>query len=249
MGHLPAPSEERGKIEAAQLQKSRAASDNNRMILPQPHVPRHHGTCLMQPERWQQIERIYHAALERDVGQRAVFLNDACAGDQTLRQEVESLLAHGRTAEGFLAAPALEAAAKGMMDSGSDLIGRPIGAYKILSLLGAGGMGEVYRARDAKLGRDVAIKVLPDAFADDPERLARFQREAHVLASLNHPNIAAIYDLEDTTGTAAYMSPEQARGKTDDQALRGSTGSTNADQRGAELDRRVEATGAGEVGR
>src|ERR1700716_4077427 len=75
--------------------------------------------------------------------------------------------------------------------------GTRVGAYEILALLGAGGMGEVYRARDAKLNRDVAIKVLPDSFAADPDRLARFTREAQILASLNHPNIAAIYGVEE----------------------------------------------------
>ena len=83
--------------------------------------------------------------------------------------------------------------------------GGRVGIYEILSPLGAGGMGEVYRARDTKLNRDVAIKVLPDAFATDPDRLARFQREAQVLASLNHPNIAAIYGLEDSDGLHALV--------------------------------------------
>ena len=76
--------------------------------------------------------------------------------------------------------------------------GTRLGPYEIVSALGAGGMGEVYRARDTKLNRDVAIKVLPDSFASDPERLARFKREAQILASLNHPNIAAIYGLEES---------------------------------------------------
>src|SRR2546426_12312100 len=80
-----------------------------------------------------------------------------------------------------------------------------LGPYDILAPLGAGGMGEVYRARDTKLGRDVAIKILPELFAADPERLARFEREAHLLASLNHPHIAAIYGLEDSNGTRALV--------------------------------------------
>jgi serine/threonine protein kinase len=83
--------------------------------------------------------------------------------------------------------------------------GARLGPYEILSALGAGGMGEVYRARDTKLGREVALKILPDAVAGDPDRLARFQREAHVLASLNHPHIAAIYGLEDADGVKALV--------------------------------------------
>ena len=80
-----------------------------------------------------------------------------------------------------------------------------LGPYEVTALIGQGGMGEVYRARDTKLGRDVALKVLPDLFADDPERLARFQREARVLASLNHPNIASIYGLEESAGVRALV--------------------------------------------
>src|SRR5450755_1650184 len=83
--------------------------------------------------------------------------------------------------------------------------GTNLGPYEIVSALGAGGMGEVYRARDSKLGRDVAVKVLPEAFARDPERLGRFAREAQVLASLNHPNIAAIYGFEDSAGAHALV--------------------------------------------
>ena len=84
-------------------------------------------------------------------------------------------------------------------------MGSRLGSYEILSLLGAGGMGEVYRARDTKLGRDVALKILSATFVDDPERVARFQREAQVLAALNHPNIAAIYGLEESNGIRALV--------------------------------------------
>ena len=83
--------------------------------------------------------------------------------------------------------------------------GTRLGPYEVVALIGRGGMGEVYRARDTKLGRDVALKILPDAFMHDPERLARFQREAQVLASLNHPNIAAIYGLEEADGIRALV--------------------------------------------
>ncbi len=82
-------------------------------------------------------------------------------------------------------------------------LGTRLGSYEVTAKIGQGGMGEVYRAKDTKLGRDVALKVLPDLFADDPERLARFQREARVLASLNHPNIASIYGLEESDGVRA----------------------------------------------
>ena len=168
----------------------------------------------MDPERWKQIEHIYHRALECEQSQRSAFLLEACGGDSELRQEVESLLAHEPEAEDFIEAPALEVAAKGLAkDQVNSLIGRLLGSYKILSLLGAGGMGEVYRAQDTKLGREVAIKVLPAAFTQDPGRLARFEREARLLASLNHPNIAAIYGLEEADGIR-FLALELVEGKT-----------------------------------
>ena len=109
---------------------------------------------------------------------------------------MEALLAEDAGAENFLERPALEAVANMLgEDQAGSLTGRQIGSYHILSLLGMGGMGEVYRARDLKLKREVAIKVLPEEFSHDAARVARFQREAEVLASLSHPHIAAIYDL------------------------------------------------------
>lgn len=168
----------------------------------------------MTSDRWQQIEQLYHAALEREGNQRAAFLKNACAGDDALRREVESLLAHEKGVGSFLEAPALEAAAKMLgKDASRSLVGRRIGSYQVLSLLGAGGMGEVYEARDSKLGRNVAIKVLPAAFEHDAERLARFQREARMLAALNHPNIATIYGLEQSEGVH-YLVMELVAGHT-----------------------------------
>ena len=152
----------------------------------------------MTPERWQKIEQLYHAALEREESQRAAYLAGACAGDDALRREVEALLGQSKGTDQFLETPALEVAAQALADdqSQSSLMGRQLGSYTVLSLLGAGGMGEVYQAHDANLRRDVALKVLPAAFAHDGDRLARFQREARMLATLNHPNIATIHGLE-----------------------------------------------------
>jgi serine/threonine protein kinase len=119
---------------------------------------------------------------------------------------VELLLAQAVSADGFLGSPALAAAAHTMTNSaGSLLIGRRLGVYAIQTLLGAGGMGEVYRARDTRLGRDVAIKILPRAFIADQDRLARFEREARMLAALNHPNIATIYGVEESDNVRALV--------------------------------------------
>jgi eukaryotic-like serine/threonine-protein kinase len=168
----------------------------------------------MTPERWRKVEQLYHSALEREVSLRAAYVQEVCAGDEALRAEVESLLLHENGANSFLDAPALGAAAKILGEyRGQSMIGRQLGSYQIVSLLGAGGMGEVYQARDTKLGRDVAIKVLPAAFLNDPERLSRFQREARMLASLNHPNIATIYGLEQSEGVH-YLVMELVPGQT-----------------------------------
>src|ERR1700693_4923734 len=167
----------------------------------------------MTPERWQQVRAMLAGALERAPADRAAYL-DQVAIEPSLRREVESLLAQEKGAEGFLEAPALEVAAKMFgKGSGQSLIGHQIGSYQVLSLLGAGGMGEVYQAHDTKLGRDVAIKVLPSAFVHDPDRLSRFQREARMLASLNHPNIATIHGLEQSDGVN-YLVMELVPGET-----------------------------------
>jgi serine/threonine protein kinase/Tol biopolymer transport system component len=153
----------------------------------------------MTPERWQRIEELYHAAHARPADERAAFLAEACRGDEKLRREVESLL-NQPSHDGLLAAPSLETASALIIDALPDMTGHSIGAYHLDALLGAGGMGEVYRSRDARLGRDVAIKVLPRAFTSHPDRLARLEREARMLASLNHPNICAIYGFEQADG-------------------------------------------------
>jgi eukaryotic-like serine/threonine-protein kinase len=148
--------------------------------------------------RWRQIESLYHAARQRTPEARAAFLAGACDNDEELRREVESLLAQPVSAEGVLDGPALAVAAQTRSDPvGSSLVGRRLGVYEVVAPLAAGGMGVVYRAHDTRLRRDVALKVLPREFTADPERLARFEREARVLAALNHPNIAAIFGVEE----------------------------------------------------
>jgi Tol biopolymer transport system component/serine/threonine protein kinase len=160
----------------------------------------------MTSERWEQVSRIFHAALARDEQERPALLAEACAGDEPLRREVESLLAQPASAAGILNAPAIVAAAQMVSDVGASvMIGRRLGVYQIQARLGSGGMGEVYRARDTKLGRDVAIKILPQPFASDRDRVTRFEREAKVLAALNHPHIAAIYGLEESDGVRALV--------------------------------------------
>ncbi len=153
----------------------------------------------MTPERWQRIEELYHAAYARPAGERAAFLDQACRGDSTLRREVESLLSEPSRDE-FLDVPSQQAATYVAAPSPPDLIGHSLGGYRLEALLGEGGMGEVYRSRDEKLGRDVAIKILPRAFTSHPDRLARFEREARMLAALNQPNICAIYGFEQADG-------------------------------------------------
>ena len=149
----------------------------------------------MADERWAQVSRIYNDAVALAPVDRAAFLRKACGGDEALRAEIESLLGDDSRVNALLEP-------KG---SHTARIGQRIGSYEIRSLLGVGGMGEVYRARDSKLDRDVAIKVLPVAVASDAERLARFQREARLLASLNHPHIGGIYGFEDASGVPALV--------------------------------------------
>jgi serine/threonine protein kinase len=145
----------------------------------------------MTPERWRQVEEMLHAALSRGESERAAFLGHACAGDAALRREVELLLAQQASMGGFLEDQPVATAAPLFSESGASVLtGRRLGVYQVHARIGAGGMGEVYRARDTRLGRDVAIKILPRHFISDPDRLARFEREARVLASLNHPGRA-----------------------------------------------------------
>ncbi|MEO7275370.1 MAG: protein kinase, partial [Vicinamibacterales bacterium] len=143
--------------------------------------------------------------MARPANEREASLMAACAGDDSLRAEVQSLLDQSELAPGFLAIPALDLAARVVSVPSVPLNGRRLGVFELEVLIGAGGMGEVYRARDTRLGREVAIKILAPAFQDDPDRLARLQGEARVLASLNHPHIGAIHGLEEAEGVRALV--------------------------------------------
>jgi eukaryotic-like serine/threonine-protein kinase len=151
----------------------------------------------MNQELWRKAEALFHAALDRAPEERAAFLNVACGPDTELRQQVEVLVSKDEQAGSLLEEPVLADLTAALAADGP-LVGRQFGSYRILALLGLGGMGAVYRAHDSRLGRDVAIKTLPPEFARDPDRLARSRREARTLASLNHPNIGAIYGLEES---------------------------------------------------
>ena len=162
----------------------------------------------MSVDRQRLITDLCLAALERSASDRAAFLREACAGDEALRQEVESLLRYEDAADCFMVRPAVEEVARLVSrhpESNVDLAGRRLGVYQIELRIGAGGMGEVYRARDTKLGRDVAIKVLPRARIRSADRRARFEREARLLASLNHPHIAQVYGFEESDEIAALV--------------------------------------------
>jgi serine/threonine protein kinase/Tol biopolymer transport system component len=179
----------------------------------------------MTPERWAEIERVYHAVLEQDAEQRSVFLKDACAGDDDLRQEVESLLHYGNQGGDFVEIPAtaglnaqLSAVARAVRRLDEPpvpgrLVGRSFGPYEVTTLIAAGGMGEVYRAVDRRLERTVAIKILPEHLAADPERRERFGREAKIVSTFSHPHICALYDVGVENGVP-YLVMEYVDGET-----------------------------------
>jgi len=155
----------------------------------------------MTPERWKRIEELYHAARLRPTGDRSAFLLEACADDDRLRRNVESLLAESESSDDVLGEPGVMIPAQLIADFvPAAMTGVSLGGYRLQTLLGAGGMGEVYKAHDPTLGRDVAIKILSRTFISDPARLARFEGEARMLAALNHPNICAIHGFEEAEG-------------------------------------------------
>ena len=160
----------------------------------------------MTPERWQQVQDVLERALELAPGERSAYLDQTCSSDPSLRHEVETLRAASSDVRTSFLQPS-------SADRITLVSGTKIGEYEVKSLLGSGGMGEVYRARDSRLGRDVAIKVLPPFLSTDPERLRRFEQEARAAAALNHPNILAVFQMGNYE-SAPYMVSELLEGAT-----------------------------------
>src|SRR5881296_1105553 len=176
------------------------------------------GRKLMKAERWKQVNDLFQSAVECAPGERAAFLDEACHGDGDLRCEVESLLTSYARAENFIELPAFEVAPELVTnDRTGALVGKVIGHYRIESLIGIGGMGEVYLARDERLGRKAALKLLPENLTTDEAQLSRFKKEARSASALNHPNILTVYEIG-AEGDRQFIATEFIEGIT----LRGS---------------------------
>ena len=171
----------------------------------------------MNPERWRRIKHVHQSALEVESGRREEYLREACAGDESLLKEVTSLLDQDGNGHGLLDSPALEVVAQALgkeeVHRTHDLAGRTLLHYLIEEKIGQGGMGEVYRARDTRLDRKVALKILPPAFASDQDRMKRFIREAKAASALSHSNVATIFEVGEAEGVN-FIAMEYVSGQT-----------------------------------
>jgi serine/threonine protein kinase len=175
----------------------------------------------MTPERYQRIKELFHSALERTAEERPAFLAEACGDDTALLAKVEALVAADEQPGSFMDAPAYAVAAETLTENSTGaLVGQSIGHYQVLALLGSGGMGDVYLARDTRLGRKVALKLLPDYLTDDEARIRRFRQEARAASALNHPNVLTIYEIEQADGRY-FIATEFVEGETLRQHLKG----------------------------
>ncbi len=156
----------------------------------------------MTSKRWLKVKEIFNSALEHEPAQRPGFLANACNGDESLRKEVESLISSHEKDGSFIDSPAYQSAAGLLVEEETELhAGDVVEPYEIISFISRGGMGEVYLAQDKRLGRKVALKLLPSSVTKDPERLSRFQQEARAASALNHPNIITVYEIRDANST------------------------------------------------
>jgi serine/threonine protein kinase/Tol biopolymer transport system component len=169
----------------------------------------------MNPERWQKLDRLFHAALEIEYAARGAFVTEATSGDDELREELESLLAHHEQSSSLIDSPAYVLAAESILDvdSSETLIGQTLGQYQVLRVLGKGGMGVVYLAFDHELHRNVALKFLHDDLLSDQQRVQRFKQEARAASALNHPNILTIHQIGDIAGRQ-FIATEFVEGET-----------------------------------
>jgi Tol biopolymer transport system component/serine/threonine protein kinase len=170
----------------------------------------------MTTERWRQVEELFHSALDHAPRDRAAFLGAACADDRDLRLQVKVLLESFDEAGDFIEKPALDDAiipSARTPTRSESLVGHKVGNYEILALIGAGGMGEVYLARDARLDRQIALKLLPAQFTQDPAQVERFEREARAASALNHPNIITIHEIGQE-GDIHFIATEYIEGRT-----------------------------------
>src|SRR5438876_6477217 len=172
------------------------------------------GRNLMKAERWEKVIDLFQSALERAPEERAAFLDEACHDDEGMRREVESLLTSHERAENFIEVPAFKVAPElATSDSADALVGKLLGHYCIESLIGVGGMGEVYLARDERLGRKAALKLLPHTLTTDVTQLSRFKNEARSASALNHPNIITVYEIG-AEGNQQFIATEFIEGVT-----------------------------------
>ena len=176
----------------------------------------------MNPARWQRLDELFHAALEREPDARVMFTAEACAGDDELHRELESMLKHHEQANSFIESPAYVVAAETIVDDdySETLAGKSFGPYQALRVLGKGGMGVVYLATDKKLSRKVALKILPADLTGDQSRVQRFKQEARAASALNHPNIITIFEIEESDGRH-YIATEFVEGATLRELLEG----------------------------